>query len=312
MVKIKMTKKSTITFQEGYKEFLTYCKVRNLREATIKHYYDSLKTIYKFIEPNTPLNDITRDTVNNFILNCKENLNIKDTTLVTYLRALKTILYYFMELGYVEKFKIPIPRADKEPIEVYTEEELNILLKKNDTDSFAEFRNWCIINFLLGTGCRVNSLVNIKNKDVDFDNATVYLNVTKNRKPLVIPLSKHLIKILREYMSIRAGEIEDYLFCTDFGNKINSNTLSHQLAMYNRKRGVMKTGIHRYRHTFAKNWILNGGDIFRLQKILGHSTMDIVRNYVNMFDEDIKKDFNTFNPLENILTKNNKTNIKLK
>lgn len=312
MAKIKMTKKSTITFQEGYKEFLTYCKVRNLREATIKHYDDSLKTIYKFIEPNTPLNDITRDTVNNFILNCKENLNIKDTTLVTYLRALKTILYYFMELGYVEKFKIPIPRADKEPIEVYTEEELNILLKKVDTDSFAEFRNWCIINFLLGTGCRVNSLVNIKNKDVDFDNATVYLNVTKNRKPLAIPLSKHLIKILREYMSIREGEIEDYLFCTDFGNKINSNTLSHQLAMYNRKRGVMKTGIHRYRHTFAKNWILNGGDIFRLQKILGHSTMDIVRNYVNMFDEDIKKDFNTFNPLESILTKNNKTNIKLK
>lgn len=312
MAKIKMVKKSTITFEQGYKEFLMYCKVRNLREATIKHYDDSLKTIYKFIEPDTPLNTITKDTVNNFILGCKEKLNIRDTTLVTYLRALKTILYYFMELGYVEKFKIPILRADKEPIEVYTVDELNILLKKNDTDSFAEFRNWCIINFLLGTGCRVNSLVNIKNKDVDFDNAIVYLNVTKNRKSLAIPLSKHLIKVLKEYMSIRAGEVEDYLFCTDFGNKINSNTLSHQLAMYNRKRGVVKTGIHRYRHTFAKNWILNGGDIFRLQKILGHSTMDIVRNYVNMFDEDIKKDFNTFNPLETILNKENKTNIKMK
>lgn len=217
-----------------------------------------------------------------------------------------------MELGYVEKFKIPIPRADKEPIETYTDEELNILLKKVDTNSFAEFRNWCIINFLLGTGCRVNSLINIKNKDIDLDNAVVYLTITKNRKPLAIPLSKNLIKVLKEYMSIRAGDIEDYLFCTENENKINSNTLNQNLAMYNRKRGVMKTGIHRYRHTFAKNWILNGGDIFRLQKILGHSSMDIVRNYVEMFNEDVKKDFNNFNPLENILNRNTKNNIKLR
>ena len=56
-----------------------------------------------------------------------------------------------------------------------------------------------------------------------------------------------------------------------------------------------------YRHTFAKNWILNGGDIFRLQKILGHSTMDMVKNYVEMFDDDLKRDFETFNPLDNML-----------
>ena len=60
----------------------------------------------------------------------------------------------------------------------------------------------------------------------------------------------------------------------------------------------MKTGVHRWRYTFAKKWILSGGDIFRLQKMLGHSSMEIVKNYVNMFTDDLQRDFDTFNPLE--------------
>lgn len=71
---------------------------------------------------------------------------------------------------------------------------------------------------------------------------------------------------------------------------------------YNRKRGVSKTSAHLYRHTFAKRWILNGGDIFRLQKLLGHSNLDIVKEYVNMFGHDLTKDYTSFNPLDTLGT----------
>ena len=54
------------------------------------------------------------------------------------------------------------------------------------------------------------------------------------------------------------------------------------------------------RHTFAKKWILNGGDIMRLQTILGHSSIEMVKEYVNMFGGDLKKDFDKFNPLESM------------
>ena len=73
---------------------------------------------------------------------------------------------------------------------------------------------------------------------------------------------------------------------------------------------MTKTSVHLFRHTFAKKWILNGGDSFRLQKILGHSTMRMVREYVNMFSNDLKKDFNDYNPLEQF--KVNKKHIKMK
>lgn len=99
---------------------------------------------------------------------------------------------------------------------------------------------------------------------------------------------------------------EDYAFPNTYGGKL----MVRSLMYYNRRRGVEKTGVHRWRHTFAKNWILNGGDIFRLQKILGHSDMTIVRNYVNMFTNDVQMDFDEFNPLEKI--KVDKKSIKLK
>jgi len=95
MQKIEINKKE-ITLDRGYDEFINYCKVRNLRPMTINFYDNTMRTIYKFIEPKRIIKDIDKTTVDNFIL------NIKDITLNTYLRALKTILYYFMKLDYIE------------------------------------------------------------------------------------------------------------------------------------------------------------------------------------------------------------------
>jgi len=63
---------------------------------------------------------------------------------------------------------------------------------------------------------------------------------------------------------------------------------------------VQKTSVHLFRHTFAKKWILSGGDIFRLQKLLGHSSLEIVKEYVNIFGADLKAQYDTFNPLESM------------
>ena len=106
-----------------------------------------------------------------------------------------------MKCQYIPSFEIPLPKADKAPIETYTDEELKKLLKKPDVRKciFSTYRSWVIVNFLLSTGIRQNSLVNIKIKDLDFDNAVVYVNTTKNRKPLIIPLNEDIVKILQEY-----------------------------------------------------------------------------------------------------------------
>lgn len=299
---------TNITFDEGYDQFIKYCKVRNLREGTITHYDNTMYSIYKFIEPKMLIKDITPSTIDSFILYMQNELNIKDVTINTYLRTLKTILYYFMRLGYMEQFKIPLYKFDTQIVETYTDAELEILLKKPNISkcTFATFRSWAICNFLLGTGCRVGTLINIKNKDIDFANEVVYFNVTKNRKPLIIPLSTTLITVLKQYMKVRGGDLEDYLFCTEYGKQADRQTINLSVRTYNRKRGVMKIGLHKFRHTFAKKYILNGGDAFRLQKILGHSDIRVVKMYVNMFTDDLQKDFNNISPLEQLQAQTNK------
>lgn len=317
-MKISMNSNSNnprITFDEGYDQFIKYCKVRNLRPATIKHYDNTMLSVYKFINPKTLIKDITKSTVDGFILYCRNELTIKDVTINTYTRTLRSILYYFMRLGWMKEFKIPNVKFDKHLIETYSEEELKLLLEKPNIKkcTFTTFRSWTIVNFLLGTGVRVNSLVNIKNRDIDFENEVVLLDVTKNRQSVIIPLSSTLISVLREYMAIRGGELDDYLFCTEFGKQADRQTINTTINKYNKKCGVMKTGLHRFRHTFAKLWILNGGDVFKLQKMLCHSDMRIVRNYVEMFTSDIKKDFNNYNPLEGLQdNRNYNSKIKLK
>jgi len=103
---------------------------------------------------------------------------------------------------------------------------------------------------------------------------------------------------LKEYLQIRKGKLDDYLFCNQYGGQMQKDSITTMLYRYNHARGVRKTSIHLFRHTFAKNWILNKGDAFRLKAILGHSTMAMVNVYVGMWGKDLHKDFDDFNPLE--------------
>ena len=175
--------------------------------------------------------------------------------------------------------------------------------------NFATYRNWVIVNFLLGTAVRSRTLTNLKIKDINLEEAQVHLKVIKSKRHQLLPLSRSLVKILIEYLEYRDGDKEDYLFCTNYGKRLKSSSLNSAIRRYNHSRNVQKTSIHMFRHTFAKLWILNGGDAFRLQKILGHSDMTMVRNYVNMYNKDLEKDFNKLNPLEGFKTDGEYINI---
>lgn len=307
ILKITSEKKS---ITEGFEDFIIHCKSKNLSEATIKSYRDTIEyTFSKFMSLDSLTEDINSTTIQKFIAYLKGTC-VKDTTINSYLRMLRAVLYYFMKLGWMPEFKIQLIKADKEVIETYADSEINLLLKKPNIKKcpFVEYRNWMVCNFLLATGCRSKTLLNIKVKDIDFENSVVIYRHTKGRTQQIVPLSSTISVYLREYISYINKD--GYLFPNAYGEIMNNSTLGHNMNDYNRKRGVGKTGLHRWRHTFAKKYILNGGDIFRLQKILGHSDMTIVRNYVNMFSNDLKDNFDSVNPLENAINKKSRIRIK--
>ena len=178
------------------------------------------------------------------------------------------------------------------------------------TCNFAEYRSWVIINLLLNNGCRAASIRNIKNKDVDLCSQVIHLRHTKNKKAQVIPVSSLLSAILSEYMRIRGGSDDDYLFSNIQGEQMTENNLKLSIAKYNKRRGVEKTSIHMFRHTFAKKYLVDcGGNAFTLQRLLGHSTLEMTKHYCAIFDSDITKNYDKFSPLTNFKSKSERIKI---
>ena len=312
MKKITMNISNVKTVKEGFKEFIQYCKVKNLSEKTIKNYYKAFDYFTDFYDWNNEVADITQQTVLQFTLHLQENYNMQSVESInTWLRYMRSVFNYWAELGYMKKVKVTLQKGEEKIKETYSDAELKILLKKPDLKkcTFTEYRTWMIINFLLGTGCRVRTLVNIKIGDLDLENMLVKYTTTKNRRQQIIPITVSLQKVLVEYLKYRGGEVNDYLFPSENNTKLLETTINHSVNKYHRARGITKTGVHRYRHTFAKNWILAGGDPFSLKTILGHSDMQIVSKYVNMFSDDLKNNFSQFNPLERF---SNSSHIKLR
>ena len=142
------------------------------------------------------------------------------------------------------------------------------------------------------------------------DNSLVYYRHTKNKKAQVIPLCSAMTAILREYLRFRNGKPDEYLFCTETGSQLTENGLRQSIARYNTRRGVQKTSLHLFRHTFARKYLIDcGGDAFTLQKLLGHSTLAMTKHYCAIFDADLTKNYDNFSPLAQMKSNSQKISM---
>ena len=300
MKRMRMLEQNFLTFEEGCNKYLDNCRARNLREGTINHYKQSYVQFAKFFDMQMPVSEMDAQLYQKYVIFLRETLH-NDVSINSYLRDFIPTMHFLMNEGYLPYFKMQAIKVDRSGVETYSEEELMALLKKPNIKkcSFIEYQSWVMTNFLFSTAVRQRSLRFIKVKDLDFDNNVVYVTVTKNRKSLIVPFNRTLSNILKEFLKYRQHKSdEDFLFCNVFGQQLNKSTSYHMLYEYNKRRGVETTGIHRYRHTFAKQWILNGGNVVSLSKMLGHSSLQITQNYINLLVSDVAKEVETINLLD--------------
>lgn len=299
--KITMNTSKNLSVESAYELFIRKCRVKNLSEATITSYNNKVIPFVEFCNGGE-ISAVTVDTVDAFTDMLKKEHNVNDVSVVSYLRSVRAFLYYCMDCNYMTSFKIHLPKCNKEIKEIYTDEQLERLLAKPDINScsFTEYKTWVFENYLIATGNRLSTALNVRIKDIDFDNGIIVLRKTKNRKQQIIPLSASLADVLQEYLVVRGGQPEDYLFCNNYGEQASNRTWQTLVYRYNVKRDVNVTSIHAFRHSFARLWILNHGDIMRLKTILGHSNIAVTNEYLQMFGQDLQMDFEKFNPLDNM------------
>lgn len=294
------------TLEDCFIEYYDEKRALNKSKATLVSYEEAIKVWFNFLrlsERSLAAKDVDPGYVLAFS-HYKLNEGMKSTTLNHYLRVIRAFLYWCMEQLYVRPFKIKTV-AEQEVVKMtYSDEDcMKLLSKPRKNDSFVEWRTWAIINWVLATGNRAGTICNIKIGDVNFAKKELYINRTKNNKASILPLSSALANALQEYIKMWLYNfgLNDWLFpSSTTAGQLTVNALKHSVRRYNQARDVELTSIHAFRHTFAKNWIRNTGDVFRLQKILGHSTLEMTRRYVNMFSEDLKEGYEEYSPLDKL------------
>ena len=292
-----------VTIEKALENFLKNRTIKNLSEDSIKFYQEKCSYFIRNIKA-TYIDQVNKITIENFKY-AEKMRNSKTTTINAKLRGIRAFLYFCMEENYIPTYKISLLKEDVIEKEPYSNDELSILLDTPKTNKWTAWRNWAIENYMLATGNRIGTVRAIKIKDLDFNNDQIKLASTKNRKQQIIPMSSALKNVLLKYLSTWEHTENDFLFPQYEGRQIARRTLQQAISEYNRNKGISKTSGHLFRHTFAKKYILAGGNMTRLQKLLGHSTLTMTMHYINLYGSDLAENYDKLNPLNNIVNSNN-------
>lgn len=193
--------------------------------------------------------------------------------------------------------KVEVAKPEVRAIIPFSKEEIEKLLRVARTSGRDKLRNVAVIKTLIDTGVRASELCGLKLEDLEGDYLRVMGKGSKERR---VPVSSLAMASVVEYLGARPpGKRNTPVFLSEKGGALTRDSLRLLINRLAQRAGVNNAHPHKFRHTFALNYILNGGDPYSLQMILGHSTMDMVKRYLYLSNRDISAVHNRVSPLKN-------------
>jgi site-specific recombinase XerD len=201
--------------------------------------------------------------------------------------------------------KVQIPRPTRKIIATFSEEQLGRLLSVINTQTPVGQRDYTIILLLLDSGLRVSELCGLKMEDVRLDEGLVKV-LGKGNKERLIPIGRLVQKLMWHYIGrfrpAPAMPRVTNLFLTDEGYPLSKDRVGNLVKDYGLKAGL--TGVrcspHTFRHTAAVTFLRSGGDVFSLQRLLGHSSLEMTRRYCQLADIDVQRAHMRASPVDNL------------
>jgi len=180
--------------------------------------------------------------------------------------------------------RIKVAKPKSKIIAPYSGKEIKRMLAVCDWDyehnaKFLGSRNQAIVLVLLDSGVRLSELAGMRLGDID--NEKGYIKVLgKGGKERIVRIGKTTQKALWRYLIYRPENSRQDLWLTEEGEPLNSSGIQSLIKRLKQRAGVNSNGsVHRFRHTFALNFLRADRNVFNLQYLLGHSDLDMVRRY---------------------------------
>lgn len=288
----------TMAFRQAANDFLKYCGIKGLAPDTIKFYDKELKQFGRaLVDIEAPIEDVSKITgshIEQFIEH-QQGLNRAVSTINSRIRAGRTFFNYCHRKGHT-------PGNPFEGIQqlktrhvvgaTFNKRQLKQLLDAPDVTTFVGLRDLAIMLTFAHTGIRLTELTSLRVQDISFDDkGAVTVQRAKNRHARRIPLTRRLRAVLGAYVAERGVIGTDALFVGVENTPLTGRTIQQRLKEYGNQTGVsneVTVSPHAFRRTFCRLKVEAGVNLFVLQRLTGHHSLEILKRYVEIFGRDLE------------------------
>jgi integrase/recombinase XerD len=265
--------------------------------VTVKYYRENLRRIAEFIG-DKPFSEITRQDISAFYDHLRST-GRSNSTVQVYWKIIRS-LYNFIEKEYKlterpdKDFRMP--RFSNVEVTPFTKDEMERMM-----NACKSRRDKAVILILLDTGLRASELCRVCIKDVDVEAGTInvrpFQTGLKSRGRIVY-LGRAAKKVTMMYIASREVRKDDFLIATVDEKMIERYQLKNIVARIATNAGVANAHPHKFRHTFAIEFLRAGGDVFTLQRLLGHNSLEMVKHYLQLAQADVEDAFRKSSPAD--------------
>ena len=274
---------------EAFDMFIDEQLFRNNSPKTLLWYRENLGAFFRWLGVDSSIDDLT---IFNYKAYCSFLLHeyehngkpLKSTSVNSHVRAVKAFYNFCIQEDLIPDFSrklktTKIHKTEKLPLD---DEEIQLILDCFG-ENVLECRNRCWVVLMCDSGLRRGEILSLTMCNVDLNHD--FLLVTgKGCKQRFVPLGKMSHDVLLHYIAYyRAGAGgSDPVFVDRFGNACNANTIKQVFQKLKKCTGIDRLHPHLLRHTFATNYLVDGGDLETLRLILGHSDLQVTSMYLHL------------------------------
>lgn len=287
------------TLREYADKFLSYKKAQKVSQRTYKDYQ---KYIDDFIDHSHDTMDV--ETLKDDILQYFGAIPLTSPARYNhpfqYLHALFAWCAKQDYLPYNPFEKLDLKKIKDEgnvkPADIET---LQIILNSLDKSNYVELRDYTIILLILDTGIRTSELIALTNSDYQSASQSIYIRpeIAKTSRSRTLYLSDAVNDALKKFIRIKPKMWDNWLFPTRDGNQLQTNGLDRNFRKYCSKHGVKFTP-YQIRHSFATFYLDNGGDLFTLQRQMGHADLKMTKRYTEVSEKLVSSSHKSYSPIQ--------------
>ncbi len=258
-------------FEQFLKDKIFLC---NLSPRTIDSYRQAFAAFVKH------KGELSKTGLKNFVINMRE-AGLSPGGCNVYIRSINSFLTWLHENGHCEPLRIKQLPKPQTVIKVFSEQHIQALIRFKPKDQY-EKRIHTLICLLIDTGARIDEGLSAQVSNVDLDNLIVKVR-GKGNKERLLPISVEMRKILWVYITRHRFKVpSDYLFPTRDGNKMEYKNALRDIKAICKTLGVegVRLSPHGFRHFFSCNYMRRGGEIYRLSRLLGHTSVRTTEIYL--------------------------------